>query len=112
VEANLSKTALGKSALAKTDLVKTAAQTADDERRIKGRRVVNSLAWADPGGVLPVIDCKIIDLSEEGARVATAFGVDMPDIFQLQIDGSRVLGAAEVVWRTQTQVGVKFLRKP
>ena len=83
----------------------------EDERRIKGRRLVNSLAWADPGGVLPVIDCKIIDLSEEGARVATLAGVDMPEIFQLQIDSSRVLGPAEVVWRTHNQVGVRFLRK-
>ena len=92
-------------------MAKSTVEKLEDERRFKGRRLVNSQAWADPGGVLPVIDCRIIDLSEEGARVAAPNGVEMPDVFQLQIDGTRVLGAAEVVWRTQTQVGVRFLRK-
>ena len=41
----------------------------------------------------------------------TLAGVDMPEIFQLQIDSSRVLGPAEVVWRTHNQVGVRFVRK-
>ncbi len=72
--------------------------------------MVNSPAWADPGGVLPVIDCKILDLSDSGARVALPSGVELPDVFQLQIDSSRIIGAAEVVWREQHQVGVKFRR--
>jgi invasion protein IalB len=71
---------------------------------------MNSPAWADPGGVLPVIDCKILDLSETGARVALPAGVELPDLFQLQIDSSRILGPAEVVWRDQHQVGVRFRR--
>ncbi len=81
------------------------------ERRVKGRRHVNSPAWADPGGVLPVIDCKILDLSETGARVAMPSGVELPDVFQLQINSSRILGAAEVVWRESHQVGVRFRRQ-
>jgi len=84
----------------------------DKERRLKGRRFVNSPAWADPGGVLPVIDCKILDLSEGGARVAMPSGVELPDVFQLQIDSSRIIGAAEVVWRDHHQVGVRFRREP
>ena len=83
----------------------------DEERRVKGRRSVNSPAWADPGGVLPVIDCKILDVSDDGARVAWPSGKDLPDVFELQIDSSRILGTAEVVWREHHQVGVKFLRK-
>jgi hypothetical protein len=83
----------------------------ESERRVKGRRHVNSPAWADPGGVLPVIDCKILDLSETGARVAMPSGVELPDVFQLQIDSSRILGAAEVVWRESHQVGVRFRRQ-
>jgi hypothetical protein len=83
----------------------------ESDRRTKGRRTVNSPAWADPGGVLPVIDCKIIDLSDGGARVAMPAGVELPDAFQLQIDSSRIIGAAEVVWRDQHQVGVRFRRE-
>ena len=46
----------------------------------------HSSAWADPGGILPVIDCKILDLTEDGARVVAPPGVEMPQVFQLQID--------------------------
>jgi hypothetical protein len=79
------------------------------ERRRRVRRPFRSPAWADPGGILPVIDCRIIDRSDDGARVSTAPDVDVPDVFQLQIDSQRILGAVEVVWRGYRQVGVKFL---
>jgi hypothetical protein len=83
----------------------------NSERRRRTRRPMHSLAWADPGGILPVIDCKILDFSENGARIAAPPGVEFPDVFQLQIDSSRILGAAEVVWRGHRQVGVKFLTR-
>ena len=81
------------------------------ERRRRVRRPFRSPAWADPGGILPVIDCKIIDRSDGGARVSTAPDVEIPDVFQLQIDSHRILGAAEVVWRGPRHVGVKFLTR-
>ena len=81
------------------------------ERRLRARRSQVSPAWADPGGILPVIDCKIVDVSDGGARVSAAPGVEIPDVFQLQIDSHRILGAAEVVWRGPRQVGVKFLSR-
>jgi hypothetical protein len=81
------------------------------ERRRRGRRPMQALAWADPGGILPVIDCKIVDVSEGGARILAPLGVDVPDLFQLQIDSSRILGAAEVVWRGPRHIGVKFLTR-
>lgn len=79
------------------------------DRRTRKRRTINSLAWADPGGILPVIDCRLVDFTEDGARVVTPPGVEMPAIFQLQIDSSRNLGAAEVIWREHNHVGVRFL---
>jgi hypothetical protein len=81
------------------------------ERRVRKRRPANTLAWADPGGILPVIDCKIIDITDVGARIAAPSGFEFPELFQLQIDSSRILGAAEVVWRGPNQVGVKFLTR-
>ena len=81
------------------------------DRRARKRKAINSLAWADPGGILPVIDCRIVDLTEDGARVVVPPGVEMPAIFQLQIDSSRILGAAEVVWRDNNHVGVRFLTR-
>jgi hypothetical protein len=81
------------------------------ERRTQRRKQIHAAAWADPGGILPVIDCKIIDLTAEGARVAAPPGVELPQVFQLQIDSKRILGAAEVMWREQNQVGVRFLTR-
>ena len=81
------------------------------DRRVRKRRAANTLAWADPGGILPVIDCKIVDITEEGARIVAPSGFELPELFQLQIDSSRILGAAEVVWRTNSQVGVRFLTR-
>lgn len=83
----------------------------ESERRRRKRKPFRSPAWADPGGILPVVDCRIIDFTDDGARVATPPGVEMPQFFQLQINSSRILGAAEVVWREQHQVGVRFLTR-
>ncbi len=87
------------------------AETTDENRRLRDRRKINSPAWADPGGVLPVIDCKIIDLSDDGARIAVKGDMELPDLFALQIDNSRILGEARVIWRTENIVGVKLLRR-
>jgi hypothetical protein len=81
------------------------------ERRRAKRKTFQSPAWADPGGILPVIDCKIVNLTEDGARLIAPTGVEMPQIFQLQIDSSRILGAAEVMWRNENQIGVRFLNR-
>jgi hypothetical protein len=79
-------------------------------RRIRPRRLENTRAWADPGGILPVVDCKIIDISEGGAQVEPINKVEMPDSFVLQIDASRNLGRVDVVWRGPRSVGVRFVK--
>ena len=83
----------------------------ENDRRVGKRRKVNVPAWADPGGVLPVIDCRIIDLTPDGARVTSASGHDLPEAFQLRADSTRVIGAVEVIWRHANQVGVRFRQK-
>lgn len=83
----------------------------EGDRRVGKRRMVNLSAWADPGGVWPVIDCRIIDLTPEGARVTSASGNELPDVFQLRADSTRIIGTVEVVWRQANQVGVRFLER-
>jgi hypothetical protein len=83
----------------------------DKDRRQKNRRIENVRAWADPGGIQPVVDCQIVDISEGGARVRPVKNIEMPDAFALQIDSTRDLGAVDVVWRDQRSVGVKFAKK-
>jgi hypothetical protein len=83
------------------------------ERRRKSRRPVSLRVWADPGGVKPVVDCKVINMSDDGARVAPVKGEELPDQFSMQVETARVVGEARVVWREPQSVGVEFAdRKP
>jgi hypothetical protein len=82
--------------------------TKASDRRIATRRQSGAHVWADPGGVMPAIDCRIIDISETGAKIATVTGQPLPDRFQLQIEPTRVLGEAEVVWRNGRAAGVRI----
>ena len=83
----------------------------DNDRRNKDRKIENIRAWADPGGVLPVVDCQILDISDGGAQVRPVkIDVEMPDAFTLQIDASHSLGDVNVVWRGERSVGVKFAK--
>ena len=77
-------------------------------RRRHPRRRTRVRAWADPGGVAPVYDCVVLDVSEGGASVVSVTGVDLPDSFELQLDAHRSMGKAEVAWRDGAAVGVKL----
>ncbi len=85
--------------------------TREGDRRKTTRRASGARIWADPGGVLPVIDCKILDISEEGAMVRATHGGALPDRFLLQHETSSVLGTAEVIWRNGNVVGIKLERQ-
>ncbi len=81
------------------------------ERREKPRKSSGSQVWADPGGVLPVVDCKILDVSEDGAQVGALDGRPLPERFILQHEAQRILGEAHVIWRYGASVGVKLVRR-
>ena len=80
-------------------------------RRRHPRRRTRIRAWADPGGVAPVFDCVVLDVSAGGASVMSVTGVDLPDKFELQLDNRSKMGQAKVAWRKGAAVGVK-LDKP
>ena len=82
----------------------------DRDRRLKSRRATRMRAWADPGGIAPVVDCVIVDVSDEGASVTALNGAELPDSFQLQVDMANAVGEAEVVWRNGSAVGVKLAK--
>jgi hypothetical protein len=77
-------------------------------RRRHPRRRARMRAWADPGGVAPVVDCVVLDVSEGGASVVSVTGADLPDAFELQLDAHRTMGKAQVAWRSGAAVGVKL----
>ena len=84
--------------------------TGRDNRRLEARKRTRLRAWADPGGVAPVVDCLIVDVSRDGARVASVNGDPFPNTFTLTEDSEREMGAATVMWRAGNEVGVKFDR--
>ena len=49
----------------------------DRNRRTYRRRATRVRAWADPGGVAPVVDCLVTDVSEGGASVVAIVGGEL-----------------------------------
>ena len=82
--------------------------TGKDDRRRESRIPTRSRVWADPGGLAPVVDCMIVDLSNSGARIASVDGATIPDAFTIAVNRQNELGAAIVMWRVGNEVGVKF----
>ncbi|MGO9742725.1 MAG: hypothetical protein ACLPN5_14685 [Roseiarcus sp.] len=78
------------------------------DRRNKPRRSSSARVWADPGGVVPAIDCKLVDVSDRGAKVAPMHGRELPEQFSLELEPTRSLGEAKVVWREGSVVGVQL----
>ena len=77
-------------------------------RRRHPRRRTRIRAWADPGGVAPVYDCVVLDVSEGGASLKSVTCAELPDRFELQLDTHSKIGQAEVAWRKGAAVGVKL----
>lgn len=78
----------------------------DRNRRSHRRRATRVRAWADPGGVAPVVDCLVVDVSVGGASIVAVGGGELPDAFQLQLDTNQSFGQAEVMWRNGAAAGV------
>lgn len=81
------------------------------EKRKKLRRSVTYPAFLDLGDGSPAQVCTLCDASEEGAQLAVADPQGVPDVFILALSSD---GAARrrcrVIWRTETQIGVEFLK--
>lgn len=54
-------------------------------------------------------DCKVLDLSESGARLELPYGSRVKSQFVLYIPSKTIERRVEVVWRNGYQVGVHFL---
>lgn len=60
-------------------------------------------------GSSTMIDCIVHDLTNAGARVEIPIEVDLPDALGLTFDGGYSLQPCRIVWRKETETGVKFL---
>lgn len=57
---------------------------------------------------ISVIDCRVRNLSEQGALLKLPTTVGVPDRFVLQIVNEDISVEAVVRWRTGTELGVQF----
>ena len=79
----------------------------DEKRGVPRRHVLKSAKVVYNGGH-SVLDCRLQDISETGARIRLPTPVVLPDEFNLHLsDGSKP--RVEVVWRTAVMLGVRFL---
>ena len=70
------------------------------QRVLKGGKVVINDGFS-------TFQCTVRNLSESGARLKVASIIGIPDTFDLAMDDGRK-HACTVVWRTATEIGVKF----
>jgi hypothetical protein len=83
-------------------------EQARDERRRVARHKVDIPARIDVGGAL--LDCKLVDISELGAKLRAEAVHLLPDSFLLVLTRSGHLARrCRVCWRTDKEVGVEFL---
>lgn len=77
-----------------------------NEHRISPRRRVlktGQIAFSDK---VPKLECTVRNLSDTGALLQISTTVGMPASFGLFVDGVR--HSCQVVWRTETRLGVAF----
>jgi hypothetical protein len=83
-----------------------------EERRKAPRRRTLKGAKACFGDYRYSFDCIVRNLSEDGALVRSDHSLEIPDDFYLFDPNDLSLQKAEVVWRTERDLGVRFLGEP
>jgi hypothetical protein len=53
-------------------------------------------------------ECKVVDISESGARIAISGAIELPRQFSIAFASSA--RPCQLVWRNGTMAGVKFLK--
>lgn len=79
------------------------------DRRQKTRRLIDISAKLFTGLEAPVWDCVVMNISENGARIALDSVENIPEQFTLLlVSYGRTSRPCRVVWRAGHQIGVKF----
>ena len=78
----------------------------DERRRFSGHLTLKAGHIAiNPDGT---VDCRIRNMSPEGACLEVASQAGIPDRFLLVVEEEDVQQPCHVVWRTATRMGVAF----
>ena len=88
-----------------------AEEVASIERRGNPRRKTRFKATVVFGDERSTANCTVRDLSDTGARLKIDLPAGLPSRFHLIWLADRAVLEAEVVWRSQGEIGAKFLSK-
>ncbi|MEL7489382.1 MAG: hypothetical protein AAGJ73_01580 [Pseudomonadota bacterium] len=84
------------------------AQLTSTEKRARRRRLITLKGEVMVGKYYPTIDCKLCDISENGARLQFDHPTILPTHFRLRIVKSKEIKSARTIWRADRSVGVIF----
>ena len=83
-----------------------------DELRIAPRRRMLKSGIVAYSGRHCTIPCTVRDISDGGARLRVTSSLLAPDTFELIIESEGLEADCEVVWRDESQIGVRFVGAP
>jgi len=78
------------------------------EQRKSVRVKIQCRASLKSGEPEPPLDCMVSDISQTGARILIDASVNLPPEFTLLLS-QNVKRQCKIVWRSEKQVGVRFL---
>lgn len=83
-----------------------------DNRRIAERRRILKAGKVAFQSRFCVVECVVRDISDTGARLRSESSVSIPDTFELIIEIDGFEADCEVVWRNETDLGIRFVGAP
>jgi hypothetical protein len=79
-------------------------------RRKHPRRDVDQLCWFDTNSARQLIEARLCNISQGGAKVYCATQAELPDSFDLYMTSDGKVGRrCKVVWRSEKEIGLMFL---
>jgi hypothetical protein len=84
-------------------------QNARQERRLSPRRNLNAACWLRLDGSFAIKECRVVDVSLAGVRLAIPFAGKLPQTFTVLFSKNAQGHRVRVIWRRGNQIGAKFI---
>jgi hypothetical protein len=84
-------------------------QNERQERRQSPRRNLDATGWIRLNGGFAMRECKIVDISTTGVRLAIPFAGRIPETFTLLLFKHAKGHRVRMIWRRANQIGAKFI---
>lgn len=83
------------------------------DKRLQRRSTLDIRCWILAGSSVEDVESRVLDISDSGARVVVPDGLNLEGELKLFLtqDGA-VWRTCEVVWRKDSEVGLRFTHRP